>query len=273
MPTMARVAVRCSLCCLLGSASVAFGQGIVPPLPPAVAAAADASPAQPAPPIGPSSRALSSDLFQPLASDFKQLVSTRNLLIAGVGVGAAAVSHPWDRRVAASGWGSSVDDVFEPGQLVGGFLLQTGLALGTYTVGRTTNHERLAILGSHLFRAQVVAQTTTQTIKLAARRTRPDGTPLSFPSGHSAAAFATASVLQSDFGWKLGAPAYAVATWVAASRVQMKRHYVSDVVAGATVGLLAGRSVTVGRGSARFALSPTVVPGGVGITALKIENR
>jgi membrane-associated phospholipid phosphatase len=68
-------------------------------------------------------------------------------------------------------------------------------------------------------------------------------------------------------------PAYAIAAWVAASRVEMKRHYISDVVAGATVGILAGRSVTVGRGSMRFALSPMAVPGGAGITALKIAPR
>mgnify|MGYP002382179598 CR=1 FL=1 len=67
--------------------------------------------------------------------------------------------------------------------------------------------------------------------------------PCDFQNADSVAqAFATASVLQADLGWKAGLPAYAVATWVAASRVQTKRHYVSDVVAGAAVGILAGRS-------------------------------
>jgi membrane-associated phospholipid phosphatase len=56
-----------------------------------------------------------------------------------------------------------------------------------------------------------------------------------------------------------------VASWVAASRVEMKRHFVSDVVAGATIGILAGRSVTVGTSHTRFAVVPMVVPGGVGI--------
>jgi membrane-associated phospholipid phosphatase len=166
-----------------------------------------------------------------------------------------------------------MQEAFEPGQTVGAFALQAGAAFATYTIGRATHHDRAATIGAHLFRAQIVAQSTAQVLKFATTRTRPDGTRLSFPSGHTAAAFATASVLQSDLGWKVGLPAYAMATWVAASRVQAKRHYLSDVIAGATVGILAGRSVTVGKGSTRFALSPMLVPGGIGINALKLTTH
>lgn len=97
------------------------------------------------------------------------------------------------------------------------------------------------------------------------QRTRPDGTQYSFPSGHAATTFATATVLQRHLGWKAGVPAYAFATYVAASRVQVKRHYLSDVTMGAAIGIIAGRSVTLGRGDARFALSPSAVPGGGGV--------
>lgn len=272
--TIARRFACCSLSlCLLACSSWASGQSLTPS-----AAANDpsvaASPAATSWALPASSdrqgSSLFKDLFSPLKDDFRQFGAKRNLALIGIGAAAAATSHTWDQQTARSHWGASVDDVFEPGQVVGGFLVQAGAAVGAYALGRATDHERLATVGAHLFRAQIVAQTTTQTIKFATGRTRPDGTKLSLPSGHSAAAFATASVLQSDLGWKAGVPAYAIATWVAASRVQMKRHYVSDVVAGAAVGILAGRSVTVGRGSARFSLSPTVVPGGVGVSAVKI---
>jgi hypothetical protein len=53
--------------------------------------------------------------------------------------------------------------------------------------------------------------------------------------------------------------------YVAASRVQVRRHYLSDVVLGATLGVVAGRSVTIGRGDTKFALGPSVVPGGAGV--------
>ena len=96
---------------------------------------------------------------------------------------------------------------------------------------------------------------------------------MSLPSGHTASSFATASVLHSHFGLKAALPGDAMATWVAASRVQMKRHYVSDVIVGASVGLLAGRSVTFGNGSKRFSLSPLVVPGDGGISIASIGGR
>ena len=85
-------------------------------------------------------------------------------------------------------------------------------------------------------------------------------------SGHSSVTFATATVLQRDLGWKVGVPAYGLATYVAASRIQDKRHFLSDVTFGAALGIVAGRSVTVGGGNAKFAVAPTAAPGGGGIS-------
>jgi membrane-associated phospholipid phosphatase len=128
-------------------------------------------------------------------------------------------------------------------------------------------------MGADLVRAQIVTQTVTAGIKLSARRTRPDGTQFSLPSGHASTTFATATVLQRHLGWKAGVPAYALATYVAASRVQVQRHYLSDVALGATLGIVAGRSVTIGRGDARFALGPSVVPGGAGVNLTLVGRR
>jgi hypothetical protein len=79
-------------------------------------------------------------------------------------------------------------------------------------------------------------------------------------------------VLQRHFGWKVGAPAYGVAAYVAASRVEMKRHYLSDVAFGAALGIVAGRTVTVGR-THRFMVTPLPAAsgtgGGVGLTLLR----
>ena len=44
-----------------------------------------------------------------------------------------------------------------------------------------------------------------------------------FPSGHSSSSFATATVRQRHFGWKAGVTAYAMATYVASSRLQENR--------------------------------------------------
>ena len=212
------------------------------------------------------------DLFAPLPGDFKGMFTGQNAMIAAIGGGAALVGRHGDRTAATSGWGDH--ETFEPGNIVGSFAVQTGAAFLTYSIGRVTHSPRTARVGAELFRAQLLSQGTAQAIKFTAARTRPDRSDdHSFPSGHSASAFATATVLQKEFGWKAGIPAYAVAGWVAASRVQMQRHYISDVLAGATLGILAGRSVTVGPRNARFSIDPMPVAGGMGVSFTRITRK
>jgi membrane-associated phospholipid phosphatase len=43
--------------------------------------------------------------------------------------------------------------------------------------------------------------------------------------------------------WKVGVPSYALAGLVGASRLSQNKHYLSDVVAGATLGYIVGRTV------------------------------
>jgi len=191
-----------------------------------------------------------------------------------VGTAGAFMARPFDSPSARSDWNPGMANVLRPGEIVGGAAMQSGTAFATYVVGRAIRKPRVAAVGADLVRAQILTQMTTQAIKFSAQRTRPDGTSLSFPSGHTSASFATATVLKSHFGWKAGIPAYAMATWVAASRVQKDRHYVSDVIAGATIGILAGKAVTVGRGRAKFAMSPMPAPsgGGVGVSFTRIQK-
>ncbi|MBV8981828.1 MAG: phosphatase PAP2 family protein [Acidimicrobiia bacterium] len=62
----------------------------------------------------------------------------------------------------------------------------------------------------------------------------------SFPSGHATSAFSAAALLSEDDAlWPLY---YAVAVVVASSRVYVKMHYASDVLAGAALGALMGRA-------------------------------
>jgi membrane-associated phospholipid phosphatase len=50
-------------------------------------------------------------------------------------------------------------------------------------------------------------------------------------------------VAERHYGWKVGLPAYSLAGLVAVSRLQRNKHYLSDVLAGATLGYIAGRAV------------------------------
>ncbi len=77
----------------------------------------------------------------------------------------------------------------------------------------------------------------TLLLKYTVKERRPDGSNYhSFPSGHSSVCFATAAYLQRRYGWKFGAPAYALATYVAWGRVFSHKHHWWDVVAGAAIG-------------------------------------
>lgn len=79
-------------------------------------------------------------------------------------------------------------------------------------------------------------------IKYTAKVERPDGsTKNSFPSGHTANAFNNASFLHKEYGlvnpaYSIGA--YSAATFTALGRNLNNRHWISDVLAGAGIGIL-----------------------------------
>jgi len=78
---------------------------------------------------------------------------------------------------------------------------------------------------------------TTFTLKYSIDAERPNGeNSRSFPSGHSAAAFSSATFLQMRYGWEYSLPAYLGAGFVAWSRVYTENHYTRDVIAGAILG-------------------------------------
>ncbi len=65
---------------------------------------------------------------------------------------------------------------------------------------------------------------------------RPDGRDNdSFPSGHTSRSFSSAAYLDHRYGWRYGLPAYAIASYVAYSRVEADAHHVRDVASGAVL--------------------------------------
>lgn len=78
---------------------------------------------------------------------------------------------------------------------------------------------------------------TTYILKYAIHKKRPDGSDFhSFPSAHTSTMFADAAFIQRRYGWKFGAPAYALAVYVGWGRTYAKKHDWWDVVAGAAIG-------------------------------------
>src|SRR5690606_1227034 len=67
---------------------------------------------------------------------------------------------------------------------------------------------------------------------------------ISFPSGHTTAAFAAASVVAAEYGHPaVGVAAYGLATAVGVARMYAGAHFLSDVAAAALLGTAVGRSV------------------------------
>ena len=80
-------------------------------------------------------------------------------------------------------------------------------------------------------------------IKYSAKEMRPDGsTANSWPSGHTATAFVGASLLHKEYGltrspwWSVAG--YGVATATGVMRVLNNRHWISDVMSGAGIGIM-----------------------------------
>lgn len=96
-------------------------------------------------------------------------------------------------------------------------------------------------LVSGAFSAALTAGITSG-LKYSVGTLRPDGsTHNSFPSGHTATAFAAAHILHKEYGsyspW-ISIGGYTVASVVGVSRILNNRHWVSDVIAGAGIGIL-----------------------------------
>lgn len=205
-----------------------------------------------------------------LLDDVKHIPRKNSLYWLAAGTGLSLAVHPLDDtlndRLSTS---EAAKDVFVAGKYIGALPVLGGAAVSTYLIGRHRGSRRGQHLGMDLMEATILSGTITQLIKVTVRRERPirdDGTRaggFAFPSGHAAATFAAATVLQQHLGWKWAVPTYTIASYVAMSRLVDDRHWASDVVAGATEGIIIGRSVTWhGR---NFYASPMLLPKGYGV--------
>jgi membrane-associated phospholipid phosphatase len=223
-----------------------------------------------------SRRGFISTLFHNLGDDVKHIPRRNSVYWLAAGTGMSLAIHPADDYINEHMRGSGfANNFFKPGRYIGSFPVMFGASLTTYVVGRRKHSNWVQHLGMDLIEATLLSEATTQLIKVMVRRDRPipvDGpkaSGYSFPSGHASVTFAAATVLQQHFGWRAAVPTYLVASYVAMSRLTDERHWASDVVAGATEGIIIGRSVTF-HGRHYFA-SPMIVPGGVGMGVMLMK--
>jgi membrane-associated phospholipid phosphatase len=213
-------------------------------------------------------------LFGNLGEDIKHLPAMQNVYIAAIGGGLALAAHPADQSFNANllSHYDTVNTTFALGKYLGNTPEQVAFSLGTYALGRLRDQPRVAHLGMDLLQAQILSEILIEPLKFAVHRQRPDGSNhRSFPSGHAAVTFATATVIERHLGWRKSVLGYAIASYVAMSRIHDNRHYVSDVIFGAAVGSIAGRTV-VHHQADYWAFTPVAVPQG-GVALLVSRTR
>lgn len=115
-----------------------------------------------------------------------------------------------------------------------------GVMLGLKISGYEGRSEWGRMLVSDAFSAAIMAGTVNG-MKYSIARMRPDGSRRnSFPSGHTATAFLTATMLHKEYGWKdpwLSIGGYTAAAVTGLSRILNNRHWLTDVIAGAGIGI------------------------------------
>lgn len=93
-----------------------------------------------------------------------------------------------------------------------------------------------------LFKSEVIMMALVYPIKYFVNEPRPDGSEYkSFPSGHTAQAFVAATFMHEELKHKsiwYSIGAYTIASSVGAFRLLNNRHWTSDVLAGAAIGII-----------------------------------
>jgi membrane-associated phospholipid phosphatase len=232
----------------------------------------------------------------------------RDLVATGIAIAGTAAVSGFDLRVARWARTGNVQGDSSRQALVDELtrINETPLmlaALATYGVGRIAGSHATADVGLHTLEALVLTTTVSQLVRGVLGRSRPrvsledpfsfkPGTGFtgfetrSFPSLHTAAAFATATALVGEVrerrpgAVKVAAPLlYTAAMVPGLTRVYLDQHWASDIVAGAFVGALLGSRVVSYAHSHRrtrldrVLLGVSAMPDGYGGVMLVVNTR
>jgi hypothetical protein len=216
-----------------------------------------------------------------LFDDARAISNPENVLILAVAAGAAVgIRQAWDDQVRE-------ETAEHPLRWGEGSRVLGNLGEAQYQVPVLASAWALSVWsddpGFHDFNETLISAYTlngmaTLAIKGVTNTSRPDsdwnGGQWGFPSFHASSTFTIAAVLEDYYGWKAGLPAYALAGLVSWSRIDERDHDLSDVVFGAAMGYVIGKSVAdfhLG-GDGHVRLTPWCHPT-EGATGVMLETR
>lgn len=223
------------------------------------------------------------NLRSEFCEDVESAFNHQNLCVLLVAGGVSYVLHETLDDEVAEGfhrhpnrWGKT--DEFFAG--IGNPPHQFAAIGGLYLYSLQAQDAEVHDLSKTLFNAVAITGLSTIALKatVGTNTTAPNEEPDPFggawPSGHTSSSFAFAAVLDEYYGPKIGIPAYILAGLVGWERIDDGEHDLSDVVFGAALGYVIGKTVAANH-HARFCgldVQPLVDPSS-GTTGLCLERR
>jgi membrane-associated phospholipid phosphatase len=170
--------------------------------------------------------------------NFRSLYTPASLIVAGIianGGSSESIKHEVveERNEHLPNFQTHIDNYLQYSPIVIAYALDAaGIKSKTDILNRT----------AILIKGELMSIGTTSLLKNATHQLRPDKTTYnSFPSGHTANAFAAATFLSEEYKDRLPwmpYAAYTLASSVGLMRVANNRHYISDVLVGAGIGII-----------------------------------
>lgn len=195
-----------------------------------------------------------SDNLEVLATDFTSPFTTNAIYVLGAGAVITTVikveKHNLDRQTehelkyeSPLGGSGYIGEIIGWGYLNGLYIL--GMGLHGSLADHKTSKERSEIM----FSSSGFTLLSTMTLKLLINRQRPwyPEKHDSFPSGHASMGFNFATVVAAEHGVYWGVPAFLLAGGISYTRLHDGWHWLSDIVAGATIGMSYGLGVYLNR--------------------------
>ncbi len=194
--------------------------------------------------------------------------------IAAGAVGLVSITDDNVDRWVQDQRSSHSDDIARVFKWGGSPEVAVGVPAAIFVTGVVTKNPKLQRSGGRVLGSVVLAGATTVALKFVVGRFRPDEAtsqyvfrPFSnhdaFPSGHTTLAFALATSLSEEIHRPWATPLlYAGATGTAWSRLNDHKHWLSDVLAGAMIGITSGKVMegrwrVFGLGPPHFLVEPS----------------